>query len=154
MRKYITILSLIITLFLGSTSMLVIPNTAEASLFGSILKAIFGESDTIAKGGVKSIDNLGVGKSTDKIVVDEYTHIGTQYFTRGIRTTLREKYKCHSKQWAISLVQNTNIYSEPILNSKIVGEIEKDEKVCVVKEEGEWVEIFFGWVESKQIKKL
>ena len=32
--------------------------------------------------------------------------------------------------------------------------IEKDEKVCVVKNEGEWVQIFFGWVKSKQIKKL
>ena len=125
MRKHITILSLIITLFLGSTSMLVIPNTAEASLLGSILKAIFGESDTIAKGGGKSIDNLEVGKSTDKIEVDEYITIGDQYFSRGMRTILRQKYNCLSNQWGISLVQNTNIYSEPLLNSKILGEIEK-----------------------------
>ena len=87
MRKHITILSLIITLLLGSTSMLVIPNAAEASLFGSILKSILGESDNMTKGG---------GKSTDKIEVDEYTTIGVQYFGRGIRETLRKKYKCHS----------------------------------------------------------
>ena len=151
MRKHITIIYLTVILLLGSVSTIVIPNTAEASLFGSILKAIFGDSDTIAKGGGKSIDNLEVGKSTDKIEVDEYITIGDQYFSRGMRTILRQKYNCLSSQWAISLVQNTNIYSEPLLNSKIVGVIEKNEKVCVVKEEGEWVEILFGWVESKKI---
>jgi len=145
MRKNITIIYLTLVLLIGSVSTLVIPNTAEASGLSAFLKAIFGETDTITK---------GVGKSTDKIEVDEYITIGDQYFARGIRTKLRDTYNCQSNQWAISLVQNTNIYSEPILNSKIVGIIEKDEKVCVVKDEGEWVQIFFGWVKSKQIKKL
>ena len=145
MRKNITIISLTFVLLIGSVSTLVIPNTAEASGLSAFLKAIFGETDTITK---------GVGNSTDKIEVDEYLTIGDQYFARGIRTKLRETYNCQSNQWAISLVQNNNIYSKPTLNSKIVGKIEKDEKVCVVKDAGEWVQIFFGWVKSKQIKKL
>ena len=157
MRNLSATLCLTLAVLLGSATMLVAPNTAEAGLVSAILRAILGESDKVAKGIGKSTDGLPTGgsKITDgagsKIEGENYSHTADRFGSRIPTDLYSTKNRCRSNRWAISVFQDTNIYSEPKISSTITGTLDKDEKVCVVKEEGEWVKTFYGWVEKQSV---
>ena len=141
MRNLTATICLTIAVLLGSTSVLVVPISAEAGLASAILKGVFGELDK----GAKKIDG-----AVTKTEGEGYSYFA-QFVSRALRELFRENNKCPNNLWATSVFQNTNIYSEPKITSKIIGTLDKDEKVCVVEEEGEWVKTFYGWVEKQSV---
>ncbi|MDC0564002.1 hypothetical protein OAP51_04315 [Alphaproteobacteria bacterium] len=160
MRNRGRTLFLIVFIVLGSGSMLASSSSAYAGALSAIIKALLGESDTVAKGAGKSTDNLSPNatKSGEEITgkieggSDEYDL--SVYSNLTLRGALRAKTTCSNNQWAVTLNEDTYVYSKPDIATKIKGTLVKNEKVCVLKEEDKWVRTLFGWVESDKVQKL
>ena len=105
MRNLTATICLTIAVLLGSTSVLVVPISAEAGLASAILKGVFGELDK----GAKKID--GAVAKTDG---EGYSYFA-EFGSRALRELFRENNKCPNNLWAISLFQNTNIYLHQVM---------------------------------------
>ena len=159
MKKLTVIFCLIFAVFLGSAFVLVVPISAEAGGLAAILKAILGESDKVVKGVGKSTDDLATGAS--KTTDDAASKIegGNKGYDENIianrvqREINKKKNKCQSDRWAIVIFPDSNLYSKPKISSSIIGALDKEEKICVLTEEGEWVRTSYGWVMVLNIKK-
>ncbi len=159
MKKLTLTLCLTIAVILGSAFVLVVPISAEAGGLAAILKAILGESDKVVKGVGKSTDDLATGasKTTDdaasKIEGGDKGYDENIIASRVQREINKKKNKCQSNRWAIVVFPDSNLYSKPKISSSIIGALDKEEKICVLTEEGEWVRTSYGWVMVLNIKK-
>ncbi len=159
MRKLTHTLYLTIAVLIGSAFVLVVPISAEAGALAAILKAILGESDKVVKGVGKSTDDLATGasKTTDdaasKIEGGDKGYDENIIASRVQREINKKKNKCQSNRWAIVIFPDSNLYSKPKISSTIIGALDKEEKICVLTEEGEWVRTSYGWVMVLNIKK-
>ena len=159
MKKLSATLCLTIAVLIGSAFVLVVPISAEAGALAAILKAILGESDKVVKGVGKSTDDLATGAS--KTTDDAASKIegGNKGYDENIianrvqREINKKKNKCQSDRWAIVIFPDSNLYSKPKISSSIIGALDKEEKICVLTEEGEWVRTSYGWVMVLNIKK-
>ena len=159
MRKLTHTLYLTTAVLIGSAFVLVVPISAEAGALAAILKAILGESDKVVKGVGKSTDDLATGasKTTDdaasKIEGGNKAYDENIIANRVQREINKKKNKCQSDRWAIVIFPDSNLYSKPKISSTIIGALDKEEKICVLTEEGEWVRTSYGWVMVLNIKK-
>ncbi|MDC0989023.1 SH3 domain-containing protein [Rhodospirillales bacterium] len=159
MKKLTATLCLTIAVLLGSTFVMVVPIPAEAGALTAVFKAIFDESDKVVKGIDKSADDLanGASKTTDdatsKIEGGDKGYDENIIANRVQREINKKKNKCQSNRWAIVEFPDSNLYSKPKINSTIIGALDKEEKICVLTEEGEWVRTSYGWVMVLNIKK-
>ena len=159
MKKLTLTLYLTLAVLIGSAFVLVVPISAEAGGLAAILKAILGESDKAVKGVGKSTDDLATGasKTTDdaasKIEGGDKGYDENIIANRVQREINKKKNTCQSDRWAIVIFPDSNLYSKPKISSSIIGALDKEEKICVLTEEGEWVRTSNGWVMVLNIKK-
>ena len=159
MKRPTLALYLTLAVLIGSAFVLVVPISAEAGALAAILKAILGESDKVVKGVGKSTDDLATGasKTTDdaasKIEGKDKGYDENIIANRVQRELNKKKNKCQSDRWAIVIFPDSNLYSKPKISSSIIGALDKEEKICVLTEEGEWVRTSYGWVMVLNIKK-
>jgi hypothetical protein len=159
MKKLTATFYLTITVLIGSAFVLVVPISAEAGALTAVFKAIFGESDKVVKGVGKSTDDLptGASKTTDdatsKIEGKDKGYDENIIANRVQREINKKKNKCQSNRWALVIFPDSNLYSKPKISSSIIGTLDKEEKLCVLTEEGEWMRTSYGWVMVLNIKK-
>jgi hypothetical protein len=156
MKNSLTILCLTMVMLIGSTSLLVLPSTSEAGPISKILKVIFSKSDEVPKKISKATDDLNFGgsKTAEDTVgktVGEGDASTNQLGSSALKKLYETKNKCSTNQRGICLYQNTHVFAEPKISSRIVTTLDKDEKVCVLKQEGEWAKTSDGWVEKHRI---
>jgi len=156
MKNSLSTLCLTMAVLIGSTSLLVLPSTSEAIPIQKILKVIFNKSDKVPKKISKATDDLNFGgsKTAEDTVgktVGEGNASTNLLGSRALIELHKTKNKCSTNQRGICLYQNTHVFAEPKISSRIVTTLDKDEKICVLKQEGEWAKTFDGWVEKHRI---